>query len=316
MLTLSDSNRPNDVPVLPLTELGRGGDPSASNTSQRIQSVATRPIIVADLGFPPNLVEPDQALAWIVPDDSLYEKSKLNPVIEISKYHHSQFYPFDHLKSQSPETADNSNLQPRYNNMIFFDPKENIDPPRDQADQRRKKFLTVISANSILPRASPSPSPSKQTEISETAIQNTYQQSLIKMKDILIEIENLRYDKNEIIEACQYARQFKGIANGRDGVIAELQKDSALCEDEIKAKFERLKTISFLFQQKCFQKDIFSGRDENSLKSEFKFANGTNNRPGLRLTYIPDKAFEMYKRHNAAVAVELSATPAAARMST
>ncbi len=230
-------------------------------------------------------------------------------------FEHSLHYPFDHFKSQSPETADNSDLQPRYNNMIFFDPKENIDPPRDQADQRRKKFLTVISTNSISPPASPSPSPSTQTDISATVIQNTYQQSLNKMKDILLEIEKLQYSKAEITEACQYARQFKGIMNGRDGVIGELRnKYSALDENKIEAKFERLKTISLLFQQKCFDKDIFSGRDENSLKSEFKFANGKNNRPGLRLTYIPDAAFKMYEIHSEIRAVVVSVAPAAAKM--
>ena len=230
-------------------------------------------------------------------------------------FEHSLHYPFDHFKSQSPETADNSDLQPRYNNMIFFDPKENIDPPRDQADQRRKKFLTVISANSISPRALPSPSPGKQSVISDDDIHNTYQQSLIKMKDILIEIEKLQYSKAEITEACQYAREFKGIMNGRDGVIGELRnKYSELDEDKIEAKFERLKTISLLFQQKCFKKDIFSGRDENSLKSQYKFADGKNKRPGLRLTYIPNEAFEMYKQHSTARAVEFSAAPAAAKM--
>ena len=131
--------------------------------------------------------------------------------------------------------------------MIFFDPKENSDSPRDISDQRRKKFLTVISANSILPHASPSNSPSKQTEISNDDIQNTYQQSLIKMKFILLEIENLKYDKNEIIEACQYARQFKGILSGRDSVIAELKKDSALGDKEIEAIPAILGTLSIPF---------------------------------------------------------------------
>jgi hypothetical protein len=138
-----------------------------------------------------------------------------------------------------------------------------------------------------------------------------------KMKVILIEIENSGYNKEEIIEACQYARQFKGIMNGRDGVIGHLRtKNPGLSEDEITGKFERLMVISSLFQQKCKDDQIFSGRDENSLKSEYKFANGINNRPGLRLTYIPQEALEMFKKHNATQAVEFSATPAFAIINT
>jgi hypothetical protein len=76
-------------------------------------------------------------------------------VIEISKYNFSLLTPFDCPKSQSPESPDNSHLHPRYEGMIFFDPQENCDSPRDQSDHRRKKFLTVISANSISTPASP-----------------------------------------------------------------------------------------------------------------------------------------------------------------
>jgi hypothetical protein len=200
--------------------------------------------------------------------------------------------------------------------MIFFDPKENSDSPRDQSDHRRKKFLTVISANSISPHASPSTSPHKQTDISNDDIQNTYQQSLIKMKDILLEIEKLEYSKAEIIEACQYAKEFKGIMNGMAGVIGKLKiKNPRLSEDEITDKFERLKLISSLFQQKCKDNQIYSGRDENSLRSQYKFADGKNNRPGLRLTYIPQEALEMFKNHDGN-AVELSATPAVAIINT
>jgi hypothetical protein len=199
--------------------------------------------------------------------------------------------------------------------MIFFDPKENSDSPRDQSDHRRKKFLTVISANSISPHASPSTSPHKKTDISNDDIKNIYQQSLNKMKVILIEIENSGYNKEEIIEACQYARQFKGIMNGRDGVIGQLRtKNPGLSENEITGKFERLMVISSLFQQKCKDNQIYSGRDENSLKSKYKFANGINNRPGLRLTYIPKEAFEMYKKHITASAVVVSARPKASRI--
>jgi nitrate/nitrite-specific signal transduction histidine kinase len=82
-------------------------------------------------------------------------------------------------------------------------------------------------------------------------------------------------------------------------------------------KFERLKVISSLFQQKCWKKEIFSGRDENSLKSQYKLsANGINNRPGLRLTYIPQEALEMFEKHITASAVEVSATPAFAIINT
>ena len=310
--------RPNDVPVLPLTELGRGDSSTniAIISSQRNQPVPN-PIIVADLGFPPNPFEPPQEVAAQLNfDSSLGEELELEPVIANSKYESSPFIPFDHREIQSRESPDNLVSKPRYNNMIFFDPKENNGLSSDPKDQRRKKFLTVISsANSISPHASPSTSPSKQTDISATVIQNTYQESLNKMKFILLGIENLRYDKNEIIEACQYAQQFKGILSGRDSVIAKLKKDSTLNDKEIIAKFERLKTISLFFQQKCSENNIFSGRDENSLKSQYKFANGNNNRPGLRLAYIPDEAFEMYKQHSTATAVELSATPAAAKMS-
>jgi hypothetical protein len=102
--------------------------------------------------------------------------------------------------------------------------------------------------------------------------------------------------------------------NGMTGVIGQLRtRNSGLSEDEIMDKFERLKLISSLFQQKCKDNQIYSGRDENSLKSQYKLsANGINNRPGLRLTYIPQEAFEMFKNHNATNAVELSARPAAA----
>ena len=311
--------RPNDVPVLPLTELGRGDSSTniAIISSQRNQPVPN-PIIVADLGFPPNPFEPPQEVAAQLNfDSSLGEELELEPVIANSKYESSPFIPFDHREIQSRESPDNLVSKPRYNNMIFFDPKENNGLSSDPKDQRRKKFLTVISsANSISPHASPSNSPRKQTDISATVIQNTYQQSLKKMKDILLEIEKYGYKKNEIIEAYQYARQFKGIMKGRDGVIRELKrKNSELFIDEIEAKFERLKEISFRFQQECFKKEIYSGRDENSLKSQYKFADGKNKRPGLRLAYIPDEAFEMYKRHNEAAAVIFSARPDAARMS-
>ena len=311
-----NSSTPPVIPALSLNELEGG---SGANYTERSLSMSqrARPIIVADLGFPPNPSEPAQFPAMIDLENSLDEELKLDPVIANSKYESSPFIPFDHREIQSRESPDNSHPQPRYDSMIFFDPEENTKSSSDPKDQRRKKFLTVISANSISPHASPSTSPSNQTDISATVIQNTYRESLIKMKFILLEIENLRYDKNEIIEACQYARQFKGIMNGRDGVIGELRnKYSALDENKIKEKFERLKTISSLFQQKCFKKDIFSGRDENSLKSQYKFANGKNNRPGLRLAYIPDEALEMYERHNEAAAVELSARPVAARMCT
>ena len=320
----SVNGRPNNVSPLQLTELIVS--PSANNTqrsqSSQINQSSQRnqpdpnPIVVADLGFSPNPDELNLELAHLNTGSPLNNESKREPVTKKSEYESSPFIPFDHRESQSTKSPDNLHSQPRYNDMIFFDPEENSDSLSDIRDQRRKKFLTVISsANSILPHASPSTSPGKQTEISNDDIQNTYQQSLIKMKVILIEIENSGYSKNEIIEACQYARQFKGIMNGRDGVIGELRnKYSALDENKIKEKFEKLKTISFLFQQECFKKDIFSGRDENSLKSQYKFANGKNNRPGLRLAYIPDEAFEMYKRHNEAAAVELSARPVAARM--
>lgn len=315
--------RPDGIPPLfiPPTNQNSTGDITSSPrrdtaVSARVGSaglVSARAdsarLVSAVLGFRTPF-EPVQGVASI--DNSLDTEPEEGPVIENSKYNYSPFIPFDHRESQSRESPDNLVSKPRYNNMIFFDPEENSDSPRGTGDQRRKKFLTVISANSILPHASPSTSPSKQTEIPATVIQNTYQQSLKKMKDILLGIENLRYDKNEIIEACQYARQFKGIMNGRDGVIRELKrKNSELVKDEIEAKFERLKTISFLFQQKCSENNIFSGRDENSLKSQYKFANGKNNRPGLRLTYITDEVLKMYERHNEATAVELSARPAA-----
>ena len=305
------NGRPINVSSLLLNELEGG---SGANYTERSLSMSqrARPIIVADLGFPPNRVEPAPVPAKIDPNDSLDEEIKLDPVIANSKYESSLFIPFDHREIQSRESPDNLVSKPTYNNMIFFDPKENSDSLSDARDQRRKKFLTVISsASSISPHASPSTSPGKQTEISNDDIQNTYQQSLKKMKEILLKIQNLEYSKEEIIEACQYEQKFKGIMNGRDGVIEELRKNSALDDYKIKAKFERLKTISFLFQQKCSENNIFSGRDENSLKSQYKFANGKNNRPGLRLTYITDEVLKMYERHNEATAVELSARPAA-----
>ena len=319
--------RPDGIPPLfiPPTNQNSTGDITSSPrrdtaVSARVGSaglVSARAdsarLVSAALGFRMP-VEPVQDVASIVnPNNSLDKEPEEGPVIENSKYNYSPFIPFDHSECQSPESPDNLVSKPRYNSMIFFDPKENSDSLSDARDQRRKKFLTVISsASSISPHASPSTSPGKQTEISNDDIQNTYQQSLIKMKFILLEIENLKYDKNEIIEACQYARQFKGIMNGRDGVIGKLRiKYSESRDNEIEAKFERLKEISFLFQQKCSENNIFSGRDENSLKSQYKFANGKNNRPGLRLAYIPDEAFEMYKSHIEATAVELSARPAA-----
>ena len=320
--------RPDGIPPLfiPPTNQNSTGDITSSPrrdtaVSARVGSaglVSARAdsarLVSAVLGFRTPF-EPAQVPAQIHPDDSLDEEPKIEPVIANLKYESSPFIPFDHREIQSRESPDNLVSKPRYNDMIFFDPKENSDSPRGSGDQRRKKFLTVISANSILPHASPSTSPGKQTEISDDDIQNTYQESLKKMKEILLQIQELEYSKEEIIEACQYARQFKGIMNGRDGVIGELKnKYPKLGDDKIDKKFERLKIISSVFQQECFKKDIFSGRDENSLKSQYKFANSKNNRPGLRLAYIPDEAFEMYKRHNEAAAVELSATPAAARM--
>jgi hypothetical protein len=287
-----------------------------SNTARALDSTRLCSARVsAEIVYGPVAAEPSADLARIDPNDSFGAEPQEEPVIEISKYNFSSFIPFDCHKSQSPEIPDNSHWQPRYDNMIFFDPKENSDSPRDQSDHRRKKFLTVISANSISPHASPSTSPHKQTDISNDDIQNTYQQSLIKMKDILLEIEKLEYSKAEIIEACQYAKEFKGIMNGMAGVIGKLKiKNPRLSEDEITDKFERLKLISSLFQQKCKDNKIYSGRDENSLKSQYKLsANGINNRPGLRLTYIPQEAFEMFKNHNAtqARAVEFSVKPEA-----
>jgi hypothetical protein len=294
----SDDNnpgRPNGIPslLIPSRELtNTGGDNSTRRTPSSKLPLVSAALVHAREFNPSNSKE--------------------------SNYNHSLLTPFDYPKSQSPESPDNSHWQPRYDNMIFFDPKENSDSPRDLSDHRRKKFLTVILVNSISTPASPSTSPHKQTDISNDDIQNTYQQSLIKMKIILLQIERLGYLKGEIIEACQYARQFKGIMYGADGVISKLKTNYPESpENQIMDKFERLKLISSLFQQKCKDNQIYSGRDENSLKFQYKLsANGINNRPGLRLTYIPDKAFEMFKNHDATNAVELSATPAVAIIDT
>jgi hypothetical protein len=282
-------------------------------TTPRIQPDRTNPVVCAEFVYGPVAVEPPQVQAQINLDNSFGTEPEVELVIENSKYNYSPFIPFDYHKSQSPENPDNSHWQPRYDNMIFFDPKENSDSPSDQTDYRRKKFLTVISANSISPPASPSPSPHKQTIISNDDIQNNYQKSLNTMKLTLIEIEKMSYPKAEIIEACQYARQFKGIMYGRDGVIKKLKYNYPQLKNEaIELRFEKLKNISSLFQKKCWDNKIYSGRDENSLKSEYKLsAEGKNNRPGLRLTYIPQEALEMFKNHNAtqAQAVVLSVKP-------
>jgi hypothetical protein len=318
--------RPENVPVLSLTELGRGGSSAKriAPDSARVVSVrsgsdrldSTRLRISAEIVYGPVPVEPPQVQAQINLDDYLDTEPEVELVIENSKYNYSPFTPFDYSKSQSPESPDNSHWQPRYDNMIFFDPKENRDSPRNQTDHRRKKFLTVISANSISPHASPSTSPQKNQDPSRNEIDDTYKQSLNKMKNILEEIEKVGYSKVEILEACNYAKEFKGIMYGEDGVISKLKTNHPKSsENQIREKFEKLKLISSLFQQKCKDNQIYSGRDENSLRSQYKFADGKNNRPGLRLTYIPQEALEMFKNHDGN-AVELSSTPAVAIINT
>ncbi len=98
----------------------------------------------------------------------------------------------------------------------------------------------------------------------------------------------------EVIKlAIKYAREFKGIGNKKAEIQKKIKDENpSFSDEEINKKFNIYKKISAIFQTKCKEADILSGRDEDSLKIQFKIGpNRINNRPGLRLRFIPDDIF-------------------------